>query len=144
MLVYGASLAGDDFKVAPGWLVLAYLLHTTGELCLSPVGLSMIARLSVARVTGMMMGVWFLSSAFSQYVGGLIAAGASVATRGGEVIDPAAALSTYTDTFEYLAIVALGVGVALLLISPRLRRFMHEDHPPAEPCATGDKEGEPA
>ena len=128
VLVYGASLVGDDFKVAPGWLVLAYLLHTTGELCLSPVGLSMITRLSVARVTGMMMGVWFLSSAFSQYVGGLIAAGASVKTHGGEVVDPAAALATYTDTFGYLAIVALGVGVALLLISPRLRRFMHEDH----------------
>ena len=76
-LVYGAQQADSSGLVAAGWLALAYLLHTTGELCLSPVGLSMVTKLSVPRVVGLMMGVWFLSSAFSHYVAGLIAAGAS-------------------------------------------------------------------
>ncbi|MDA0273236.1 MAG: peptide MFS transporter, partial [Proteobacteria bacterium] len=70
-LILGASLAGPDGKVAVVWLALMYLLHTTGELCLSPVGLSMVTRLSVARVGGMMMGVWFLSSSFAAYAGGM-------------------------------------------------------------------------
>ena len=123
-LVYGASLAGEDQLVAAGWLALAYLLHTTGELCLSPVGLSMVTKLSVARVAGMMMGVWFLSSAFSHYVAGWIAAGASVDTSEG--LDRAASLAIYTDTFQYLMIVALAVGLVLLALAPWLRRHIHE------------------
>ena len=123
-LVYGAALAGDDQLVAAGWLALAYLLHTTGELCLSPVGLSMVTKLSVARVAGMMMGVWFLSSAFSHYVAGWIAAGASVDTSAG--LDRAASLATYADTFQYLMIVALAIGLVLLALAPWLKRHIHE------------------
>ena len=110
--------------MAAGWLALAYLLHTTGELCLSPVGLSMVTRLSVARIAGMMMGVWFLSAAFSNYVAGIIAAGASVDTSNG--LDRAASLAIYADTFEYLTVVALGVGVAVLAVAPWVRKRMHE------------------
>src|SRR4030095_11094162 len=66
VLVYGARQAVGGI-VPLAWLVAAYFLHTTGELCLSPVGLSMVTKLSVPRVVGLMMGVWFLSSAFSQY-----------------------------------------------------------------------------
>jgi proton-dependent oligopeptide transporter, POT family len=62
-LVYGASLATDATQVALIWLILVYLLHTTGELCISPVGLSMTTKLSVPGVVGMMMGCWFLASA---------------------------------------------------------------------------------
>ncbi len=135
-LVYGAALAGEDQLVAAGWLALAYLLHTTGELCLSPVGLSMVTKLSVARVAGMMMGVWFLSSAFSHYVAGWIAAGASVDTSEG--LDRAAALAIYADTFQYLMIVALAVGFVLLALAPWLRRHMYlgaadEPSPPPQP-----------
>ena len=124
VLVYGCAVAGEDRLVAAGWLALAYLLHTTGELCLSPVGLSMVTRLSVARIAGMMMGVWFLSAAFSNYVAGIIAAGASVDTSNG--LDRAASLAIYADTFEYLALVALGVGVAVLAVAPWVRKRMHE------------------
>ena len=124
VLLYGASLAGEDKLVAAGWLALAYLLHTMGELCLSPVGLSMVTKLSVARVAGLMMGVWFLSASASHYVAGWIAAGASVDTSEG--LDRAASLAIYMDTFEYLALVAVAVGALLLAASPWLKRHMHE------------------
>ena len=124
VLVYGASLAGEDKLMAAGWLALAYLLHTTGELCLSPVGLSMVTKLSVARVAGLMMGVWFLSSSASHYVAGWIAADASVDTSDG--LDRAVSLAVYADTFAYLALVAVVVGAVLLAAAPWLQRHMHE------------------
>ena len=65
-LVVGSGLAGDDFKVSLVFLVVMYLFHTFGELCLSPVGLSMVTRLSIARIAGLMMGIWFLSSSFGR------------------------------------------------------------------------------
>ena len=127
-LVYGAQQADSNGMVAAGWLALAYLLHTTGELCLSPVGLSMVTKLSVPRVVGLMMGVWFLSSAFSHYVAGLIAAGASVSeTPGAVVVGGADSLSVYVETFGFLAWVAVIVGVLVMISSPLVRRFMHED-----------------
>ena len=72
-LWYGALISQDDGIVALGWLVLGYLLHTTGELCISPVGLSMISRLAPKNMGAMMMGTWYLSFAFASYVAGMIA-----------------------------------------------------------------------
>ncbi len=126
VLVYGAQQAGSNGLVAAGWLALAYFLHTTGELCLSPVGLSMITKLSVPRVVGLMMGVWFLASAFSHYVGGLIAAGASVNETPGAVTSSAESLAVYAATFGSVAWIGIGIGVVVLLLSPLIRRFMHE------------------
>ena len=60
-LVWGTSFAGPDFKVGLWWLAGLYLIHSLAELCISPVGLSMITKLSIARIVGLMMGVWFLS-----------------------------------------------------------------------------------
>jgi POT family proton-dependent oligopeptide transporter len=125
-LVQGAAVASDDGIVALGWLALAYFFHTTGELCLSPVGLSMVTKLSVPRVVGLMMGVWFLSSSFSHYVAGLIAAGASVSDEAGTAVVPTDSLPIYVDTFGYLAVVAIAVGFVVLLASPAIRRLMHE------------------
>ncbi len=126
-LVYGAQQADANGIVAAGWLALAYLLHTTGELCVSPVGLSMVTKLSVPRLVGLMMGVWFLSSAFSHYVAGLIAAGASVSeTPGAAVVGGVDSLAIYTATFESLAWIAVVVGLVVLALSPFVRRRMHE------------------
>jgi len=125
-LVYGAQQADSSGLVAAGWLALAYLLHTTGELCLSPVGLSMVTKLSVPRVVGLMMGVWFLSSAFSHYVAGLIAAGASANETPGAAVGGAESLAVYVATFSSVAWIAVAVGVVVLLLSPLVRRFMHE------------------
>ena len=121
-LVAGAARADDAHLVAVGWLVLAYLLHTTGELCLSPVGLSAVTRLSVPRIVGFMMGVWFLASAFSHYAGGMIAQLMTVAGEGGEVADKGEALRIYASTFEQLAWIAVAAGALLLLASPWLGR----------------------
>jgi proton-dependent oligopeptide transporter, POT family len=128
-LYLGASAAGPDGIVALSWLVLGYLLHTTGELCLSPVGLSMITKLSPAKIVGLMMGTWFLSTAFSQYVAGIIAALTGV-SHGGEdaqVLPPASeTVMVYGSVFGKIAIVALFAGVLLFVISPWLRKRMHE------------------
>ncbi len=126
VLVFGISNADSEGMVSAYWIMFAYFLHTTGELCLSPVGLSMVTRLSVSRVVGLMMGVWFLSSSFSQYVGGIIAAAASVESAAGVEVDRVAALAVYGETFGYLAKIAIGVGVLVMLLAPLVHRFMHD------------------
>ncbi len=73
IFVLGAGMAGPDGMVALVFLLMGYLLHTTGELCISPVGLSMVTKLSPARIVSMVMGAWFLSFAMAQHVGGIIA-----------------------------------------------------------------------
>ena len=65
-LWYGAQKADARGMVAVSWLLLGYLLHTTGELCLSPVGLSMVTKLSPRRLVSTVMGAWFLATAFSR------------------------------------------------------------------------------
>ncbi len=127
VLVFGASLAGPDGKVAIIWLALMYLLHTTGELCLSPVGLSMVTKLSVARVAGMMMGVWFLSSAFAAYVSGLIAGAMAISGAGLDVEIGQESLSVYSSVFGKLAIIAVGIGLMLMLCSGWLAKYMHTE-----------------
>jgi len=124
-LVWGTHYAGADFKVAIWWLALLYLIHSIAELCISPVGLSMITKLSIARVVGMMMGMWYLSISMAQYVGGAIAQIASVATVGGEVTNPRLSLETYAGVFHTIGLVAIGVGALLLAVSPLLRKWMH-------------------
>jgi POT family proton-dependent oligopeptide transporter len=73
VMVPASKLAGTDGRVSTLWLVSVYLLHTVGELCLSPVGLSTMTKLAPARVTGQMLGVWFLASSVGNFVGGTIA-----------------------------------------------------------------------
>jgi POT family proton-dependent oligopeptide transporter len=69
----GAVVASTGVKVSPAWLLITYLLHTLGELCLSPVGLSAMTKLAPARVAGLMMGVWFMSLSLGNYIGGRLA-----------------------------------------------------------------------
>ena len=125
LLVYGASLATDPTQVAVIWIVLLYLLHTTGELCISPVGLSMTSRLSVPGVVGMMMGCWFLASAAGNYVSGTIAAITGSDTVGGEIVDPAAALQTYIDVYQTAGLYSIAAGLLALLIVPIIKHYMH-------------------
>jgi POT family proton-dependent oligopeptide transporter len=127
-MVLGARLAGADGQVALIWLVLGYLLHTTGELCLSPVGLSMITKLSVRRVVGMMMGIWFLSTAGAEFLASLIAQATSVPTVAGAITDPRQSLTTYSNVFEHIFWAALAASLIVLLLSPLLKRGMHGIH----------------
>jgi POT family proton-dependent oligopeptide transporter len=124
-LVWGAQFAGPDFKVGLWWLAGLYLIHSVAELCISPVGLSMITKLSIARIVGMMMGVWFLSIAVAQYVAGLVAQVASVETVGGQVTNLAVSLNTYVGVFTAIGWISMGIGVVLLLLSWPLKYLMH-------------------
>jgi len=125
VLVWGMSFAGVDGKVAMIWVVLLYLLHTMGELCLSPVGLSAVTKLSVGRVVGMMMGAWFLASGFGNYIAGVIAATTGAETVGGEIIDLAAAKQTYADVYWNVGLVAIGIAVVVFLIAPFMKKLGH-------------------
>ena len=124
-LVWGAQFAGPDFKVGLWWLAGLYLIHSIAELCISPVGLSMITKLSIARIVGMMMGVWFLSIAVAQYVAGVVAQFASVETVGGQVTNLQVSLTTYVGVFQKIGLFAIAVGVVLLLLSWPLKKLMH-------------------
>jgi POT family proton-dependent oligopeptide transporter len=126
-LVFGSTFAGpgSNFQVGLWWLAGLYLIHSLAELCISPVGLSMITKLSIARIVGMMMGVWFLSISVAQYVAGVVAQFASVETVGGQVTNLKVSLDTYTHTFTTIAYIAIGAGVVLFLLSWPLQKWMH-------------------
>jgi len=124
-LVWGTHFAGDDFKVALWWLAGLYLIHSIAELCISPVGLSMITKLSIARIVGLMMGVWFLSISVAQYVAGAVAQVASVETVGGQVTNLQVSLETYAGVFWKIGVASAVIGLILLGLSPFLKRWMH-------------------
>jgi proton-dependent oligopeptide transporter, POT family len=104
---------------------LGYFVITFGELCLSPIGLSLMTKLSPHSIQGLMMGMWFLASAYGQYVAGLLGAGMSTA-------DPEATnlekLTAYTNGYAQLGIYALIAGVVLIAISPLVRKLMRGVH----------------
>ncbi|MDX3773785.1 oligopeptide:H+ symporter [Chromatiaceae bacterium AAb-1] len=128
MLVLGAMNPDEAGKVAAIWLILAYMLHTMGELCLSPVGLSAVTKLAVPKVVGVMMGAWFLATAYSELVATQIAKLAHVDTHAGEVADVGQALVAYTELFTTLFYIGVGFGLFMLLLSPWLKKRMHGIH----------------
>ncbi|MBS0474818.1 MAG: peptide MFS transporter [Proteobacteria bacterium] len=125
LLVWGSGFADSSFKVGLVWLAGLYFIHSVAELCISPVGLSMITKLSIARIVGMMMGVWFLSIAVAQYVAGIVAGQASVETVGGQVTNLKVSLDTYVSVFTHISYVSIGLGVLLLILSWPLKKLMH-------------------
>lgn len=124
-LVLGAETTADGAKVAMIWLVLAYLFHTLGELCLSPVGLSSVTKLAPEKVVGFMMGVWFLATAGSEFIAVVLANLAKIDTSGGEVTDVALAIETYSSLFTKLFWTGLIFGGILLVLSPILKKLMN-------------------
>lgn len=102
---------------------LAYLVITFGELCLSPIGLSIMTKLSPARLQGVMMGMWFLASAYGQYVAGILGAGMAKANENASAQEK---LIAYTDGYFQLAIYALIAGIVLIIISPVVKKLMQE------------------
>ena len=125
-LVIGASLA-DGGKVAAIWLVLAYLLHTTGELCLSPIGLSAVTQLSVQKIVSFMMGTWFLATAYAEFVAAQLSKLASIESQDGETFDVTEAVTTYSNFFESMLYIGVGFGLLLLILSPFLKRAMRDE-----------------
>jgi POT family proton-dependent oligopeptide transporter len=110
VMVAAASLATEDYRVSPMWLIATYLLHTLGELCLSPVGLSAMTKLAPKQIVGQILGVWFLAAAIGNYMGGELAA--------------------YFETFPLpklfgaVAGVSIGVGVLVTVLTPVIRKQM--------------------
>lgn len=127
-LVWGASFPNEMGQVAAYWMVLAYLLHTCGELCLSPVGLSAVTKLAVPSIVGVMMGAWFLATAYSEFVAVQLSKLAAVETVDGGVADIGIALASYTELFTTLFWLGLGAAAALFVLSPVLKKMMHGIH----------------
>jgi len=123
-LVMGIN-ASEMGKVAIFWIVITYFLHTCGELCLSPVGLSAVTKLSPLKIVGFMMGVWFLATASSEFIASLLANIASVDTANGTAPDLNLAKQSYLKLFEYLFYTGLGFGILLLILSPIIKKLMH-------------------
>jgi POT family proton-dependent oligopeptide transporter len=127
---YGAEHADARGMVGVSWLLLGYLLHTTGELCLSPVGLSMVTKLSPPRIVSTVMGAWFLATAFSNFLAGLVAQLTGVHGDGAEaqiIPPPRETVSLYGDVFGQIALIALGSSLVCLALSPLLARWMHAE-----------------
>jgi POT family proton-dependent oligopeptide transporter len=123
-LVLGINVS-EMGKVGVIWLVLTYFLHTCGELCLSPVGLSAVTKLSPVKIVGFMMGVWFLATASSEFIASLLANLASIDTSNGVAPDLNLAKQSYLKLFEYLFYAGLGFGVLLLVLSGTINKLMH-------------------
>jgi len=121
LLVLAIELTPAGAKVFWPILVLTYLIHTMAELCLSPIGLSMVTKLAARHEVGMAMGGWFLSTAMANYFAGLIAAIAS----GGGAHGEASSLGQYAATFVQLWWLALLIGGAYFLGAPSINRLMH-------------------
>ncbi len=124
-LVMGVQYPNEAGQISMWWLVLAYLLHTTGELCLSPVGLSAVTKLAVHRVVGMAMGTWFLATALAETVAMRLGKMAAIDTSSADTNDIASIVATYTELFEFLMWVGIGVGIFMIVISPLLKKGMH-------------------
>jgi POT family proton-dependent oligopeptide transporter len=110
VLAWGAAYTRGGARVSPMWLVVTYFLHTVGELCLSPVGLSSVTKLAPRRLVGQMMGTWFMGTALGNLIAGL-AAGGFAGMGVGELF---AAVGKITGV----------AGLILLVFSPLLKRMI--------------------
>jgi proton-dependent oligopeptide transporter, POT family len=126
---YGAVSADERGMVSMSWLLLGYLLHTTGELCISPVGLSMVTKLSPRDLVSTVMGTWFLATAFSQFLAAMIAQFTRVETAEGAegvVPPPLETVAIYGDVFGRIAIAAVISAAIFFALTPLLKTWMHE------------------
>ena len=121
VLVIGAGTSAGLTPVV--FIFLIYLFHTTGELCLSPVGLSAMNRLAPAHMASLIMGTWFFASATGNFVAGLIAAATGSERASGE----GAGAEVVLEVYNQIGWIAVGVGVLVLVISPLVKKLMHLD-----------------
>ncbi len=122
---YTRFFADPQGKTSLNIFTLAYLVITIGELCLSPIGLSLMTTLAPQKLQGMMMGMWFLASAYGQYAAGILGAGMATVNENATLTEK---MMSYTDGYKHLAIYALIAGVLLMAISPFVKKLMHDVH----------------
>ncbi|MEM8648489.1 MAG: peptide MFS transporter, partial [Pseudomonadota bacterium] len=123
-MVFGALESAKGGLAGPHWLLITFVVYTWGELCLSPVGLSMVTKLSPPHLQALMMGIWFFSFSLANLAGGLFAR-VSVPLARGEwtfVLDGLAGF------YLLLVLVPLAIGTIIFVMAPLLRRLMHGVH----------------
>ena len=125
LMVAAGEAGASGVMASVWWLVLAYFVLEIGEMCLSPIGLSAVTQLSVARVVGLMMGAFWLGTAYSEVLAAQFGKLASLDIVEGEAIDMAVAAGKYAHLFEMMLWLGIGSGVVFLLVTPLLRRWMH-------------------
>ena len=126
ILAYAAGQAAPGVLVSVWWLVFAYFVLELGEMVLSPIGLSAVTTLSVPRVVGLMMGAWFLFSAFGEMIAGRLATRASIAPLPDGTYDLAQALAVYGKFFTEMLWLGVGTGLVLIVLAPLLNRLTRE------------------
>jgi POT family proton-dependent oligopeptide transporter len=110
VLAIAQTSADANGPVGPMWLVIVYLLHTMGELCLSPVGLSMVTKLAPARLVSLMMGIWYTANFVANYFAGIL-----------ENLLNGSGIPLYW----FLVGSSVGAGIVLILITPLIKKLMH-------------------
>jgi POT family proton-dependent oligopeptide transporter len=111
VMYVGQSRAETSGSVGPGWLASVYALHTIGELCLSPIGLSMVTKLAPPRVESLAMGLWFFSSAVANYLAGTL---------------ESLLVKSQIPIYGFLVVSSVAPALLLLLLTPLfLKRWMH-------------------
>lgn len=118
VLAFGASSIPQGAKTASVsmiWLILAYFFHTTGELCLSPVGLSYVSKLSPKKLAGLLFGLWFTASAIANFIAGMT----------GSYIDKISETYSMSTFFYIIAAIPIAAALFLLLLNPKLKKMMH-------------------
>jgi proton-dependent oligopeptide transporter, POT family len=115
--------ADADGKTSLELFTFGWFIITFGELSLSPIGMSIMTKLSPKKLLAVMMGMWFLASAYGQYLAGLLGANIAEASQNASNLEK---LAVYTSGYKQLALYALVCGIVLILISPLVRKLMGE------------------
>lgn len=121
VLAFASGNAGNA-PISLWWMILAYFILVMGEMMLSPVGLSAVTSLSIPRAVGMMMGAWFLFSAFGEIIAGRMGTWAAIAPEASQT----EALATYTDVFTRMMWIGLAAAAVMFLLTPVLNRLVRE------------------
>lgn len=125
VLVWSARHPQANGLTGIWWFVLAYFVLEIGEMLLSPIGLSVVTALSVPRVVGLMMGGWFLGTSYSEVLAAELGKLSALEIPENAALDVAAALLKYDELFVFSAKIGIGSGLAVLALSPLIRRWMH-------------------
>lgn len=122
---YLGCIAHESTGIIPLWpFVWGYCFIILGELCLSPIGLSMVTKLSPAKMVSLMMGIWFFATAIGEFLAGKIGAMMSVPAEVLAKDDPALSLPYYADVIQKIGIASVVIGVLLIFTVPFLKKWM--------------------
>jgi POT family proton-dependent oligopeptide transporter len=124
MFLLGGKAAGPSGLMPLFWFIAAYFFMTASELCISPIGLSVVSKLSPSGMTALLMGMWFLATAFGQHLAGWI--GSLMAVPKEKIdLSPAETMPYYLEVCHYITLISLAGGVVMLACAPLIKRWMH-------------------